>query len=230
MIVVQGGSFDMGDNTKVGDSDETPLHCVVVRTFAIGACEVTSDEYDQFAKATNRELPNVGDWGRGRRPVINITWEDANAYAMWLSAQTGKRYRLPTEAEWEYAARAGTKTEYWWGDKLAKGNAKCDGCGSQWDDKQTAPVGSFKPNSFGLHDTAGNVWEWVEDCWHENYNGAPTDGRAWREENGGMCNLRVIRGGSWDLNPVNLRSSNRGWNTADIRYDLIGFRLAQDLN
>jgi len=230
MLLVRGGTFNMAHFQGQGVQDELPVRSVAINTFAIGVCEVTFDEYDLFAKATKRKLPDDSGWARGRRPVINVSWEDAQAYAKWLSEQTGKRYRLPSEAEWEYAARAGTKSEYWWGDNIGRGQANCDGCGTQWDNKQTAPVGSFKPNSFGLHDTAGNVWEWVEDCWHLNYDGAPTDGRAWGQENGGDCGRRVIRGGSWNYTPWDLRSSTRFWSTAGTRDDLIGFRLAQDLN
>ena len=174
-------------------------------------------------------MPSDGDWGRGQRPVINVSWQDALENATWLSDQTGKRYRLPTEAEWEYAVRAETETKYYWGNDLIKGMANCDGCGSQWDNKQTAPVGSFRPNNFGLYDTAGNVWEWIQDCAHQNYTGAPTDGSAWLERGGGGCGLRVIRGGSWSDIPAYLRSSNRGGDSADKRNNFIGFRLAQDL-
>ena len=201
----------------------------IQKHFAIGRYEVTFDDYHRFAKSTGKSLPSDRDWGRGKRPVINVSWQDALEYATWLSDQTGKRYRLPTEAEWEYAARAGTETKYYWGNNLIKGMANCDGCGSQWDNKQTAPVGSFKPNNFGLYDTAGNVWEWVQDCSHENYTGAPTDGSAWLERGGGDCGQRVIRGGSWYNIPVFLRSSNRDWSHADYRSYNIGFRLAQDL-
>jgi formylglycine-generating enzyme required for sulfatase activity len=168
MVVVPAGSFQMGNVEGGGEKDETPVHAVTIqKPFAIGRYEGTFDEYDQFAKATNRKLPADQGWGRGHRPVINVSWEDVNAYVKWLSEQTGKRYRLPTEADWEYAARAGKETAYWWGNDFIKGMANCNGCGSQWDNKQTAPVGSFKPNALGLYDTAGNVWEWVEDCYHE---------------------------------------------------------------
>ena len=156
------------------------------------------------------------------------SWQDAVDYAKWLSEQTGKRYRFPTEAEWEYVARAGSETVYWWGNDIGKGMANCGGCESQWDNTQTAPVGSFDPNGFGVSDTAGNVWEWVEDCWHKNYKGAPGDGSAWLEGDGGDCGRRVIRGGSWTGVPEGLRSSYRGWNTAVHRNFNIGFRLAQD--
>lgn len=230
MIVIPDGSFRMGNLQGKNDKDEIPIHSVQLnKPFALSRFEVNFDEYDAFAKATGRELPEDRGWGRGRRPVINVSWEDAQAYAKWLSEQTGKRYRLPSEAEWEYATRAGSKTQYWWGDTIGRGQANCDGCGSHWDNKQTAPVGSFKVNPFGLYDTAGNVWEWVEDCWHGNYNDAPVDGRAWEEENGGICGQRVIRGGSWDGGPRDLRSSDRSRTIADNRYLYLGFRLAQDL-
>jgi formylglycine-generating enzyme required for sulfatase activity len=161
MVSIPRGEFRMGDIQGSGDADERPVHSVrIPRPFAMGRYEVTFYEYDVFARLmmTNRGwlarlmgrgLPGDEGWGRGRRPVINISWEDARAYAQWLSEQTGKRYRLPTEAEWEYAARAGTETAYWWGDEVGKNRANCAGCGSQWDDKQTAPVGSFASNPWG---------------------------------------------------------------------------------
>ena len=133
-------------------------------------------------------------WGRGDRPVINVSWDDAQAFVGWLSQETGESYRLPSEAEWEYAARAGTETRYSWGDEIGTNRANCDGCGSQWDDRQTAPVGSFPPNPFGLHDMHGNVGEWVEDCWNDSYRSAPADGIAWLS---GDCDRRLSRGGSW---------------------------------
>jgi formylglycine-generating enzyme required for sulfatase activity len=158
--------------------------------------------------------------------VINVSWKDAVAYAEWLSKQTGKRYRLPTEAEWEFAARAGTTTSYWWGDEVVENRANCRGCGSQWGGEQTAPAGSFKPNPFGLYDTAGNVWEWVQDCWHDSYKGAPGDGSAWEEEG---CGQRVMRGGSWGNGPEDVRSAGRSRNYPDSRSIHVGFRLAQDI-
>ncbi len=146
-------------------------------------------------------------WGRDTRPVINVSWTDAREYAAWLSRKTGKQYRLPSEAEWEYAARAGSTTAYSWGPAIGRGNANCNGCGSQWDDKQTAPVGRFAANRFGLHDMHGNVWEWVEDCRHETYAGAPRDGAAWTTS--GDCSFRYVRGGAWLSNPRFARSANR---------------------
>jgi formylglycine-generating enzyme required for sulfatase activity len=160
------------------------------------------------------------------RPLIFISWDDAQAYVAWLSRATGNVYRLLTEAEWEYAARAGSTTAYFWGEEIGEGNANCDRCGSRWDYQQTSPVGSFKPNAFGLYDMAGNVWQWVEDCYHANYDGAPTDGSAWIS---GGCQSRVVRGGSWDSDPRLLRSASRRGAGADSRTASIGFRVARSL-
>ena len=157
-----------------------------------------------------------------------MSWDDAKEYIAWLTRITGKEYRLLTEAEWEYAARAGATTAYSWGDEIGDGNANCDGCASHWDNKQTAPVGSFKPNAFGLYDMHGNVYEWVEDPWHDNYSGAPVDGSAWLE--GGEASRRVVRGGSWDDDPPYLRAAFRDRNSSDRRYYNLGFRLARTLN
>ncbi len=234
-VQVPAGSFLMGSakNEPGRDSDEGPQHPVTFgRAFAIGKYEVTFAQYDQFAAATGRALPSDSGWGRADRPVIHVSWDDAVAYTAWLSVKTGKDYRLPSEAEWEYAARAGTTTPYWWGKDIGQAGkvwANCGGCGSQWDMKQTAPVGSFPANAFGAHDTAGNVWEWVEDCYHQDYKGAPADGSAWVEANGGNCAQRVLRGGSWGSGPGGVRSANRVRSPADDRFNDVGFRLAQDL-
>jgi formylglycine-generating enzyme required for sulfatase activity len=232
MVIVPPGKFRMGDIQGSGDADEQPVHLVrIPRPFAMGRYAVTFDEYDLFARAMGRTPPDDEGWGRSRRPVIYVSWEDAVAYTKWLSEQTGKRYRLPTEAEWEYAVRAGTETAYWWGDEVRKNRANCANCGSEWDNKQTAPVGSFAPNPWGLYDTVGNVWEWVQDCWHESYEGAPGDGsKVWEAEGGGDCTLRVIRGGSWFDVPWGVRSAFRDWDKPDNRHDKLGFRLAQDLD
>ena len=219
MVVVLGDSFEMGDTQGQGFPDEKPVRTVRVATFAMGRCEVTFDEFDAFARATRRESPDDEGWGRGSRPVINVSWDDAVAYAQWLSGETGERYRLPSEAEWEYAARAGTETDFWWGNEIRQAGevwANCRDCGSEWDSRQTAPVGSFQPNDFGVYDTAGNVWEWVQDC-SEAAGG------------GGDCAPRVIRGGSWFNAPWSLRSAFRNWDYADNRNFSLGFRLARDL-
>ena len=141
--------------------------------FAVSKLEVTADEWDACVVlgGCTWPAPETG-FGRGTRPVMNVSWDDAQQYVAWLSTRTGKTYRLLSEAEWEYAARAGTSTAYFWGNEIGNGNANCNGCGSQWDHRRTAPVGSFAPNAFGLHDMHGNVWEWVQDCMHEDYNGA----------------------------------------------------------
>ena len=164
-------------------------------------------------------------WGRGSRPVIYVSWHDAQAYVAWLSRMTGKAYRLLTEAEWEYAARGGTTTAYSWGDEIGKNNANCNGCGSQRADR-TVPAGSFAANAFGLYDMFGNVWQWVEDCVHHNYDGAPTDGSAWTA---GDCEVRVVRGGSFGNSPRDLRAASRVWNPSVIRYYFLGFRVGRTL-
>ena len=163
--------------------------------------------------------------GTGRRPVIFVNWDDARSYVAWLSKITGKPYRLLSEAEYEYATRAGTTTAYPWGGEIGKNSANCDGCGSQWD-QQTAPVGSFAANGFGLYDMLGNVWEWTKDCYHDSYNGAPADGLAWTS---GNCSYRVLRSGSWNADPGYLRSAGRFGNTPEYRGSNLGFRVARTL-
>ena len=224
MVVIPAGSFQMGCVSGVGCYDkEQPVHQVTIpQALAIGKYEVTFEEYDRFTMPTGRVDDN--GWGRGRRPVINVSWQDAKDYVRWLSQETGESYRLLSESEWEYAARAGTVTAYSWGNEIDSGRANCDGCGSQWDDSQTAPVGSFSANGFGLHDMHGNVWEWVEDCWNGSYNGAPSNGGAWQQ---GNCSWRVLRGGSWLNLPWDLRSANRGWLTTGVGLDDVGFRVAR---
>lgn len=204
-------------------SDEKPQHEVKVASFWIGTYEVTFDEYDQFADVTGREKPSDQGWGRrDTQPVIHVSWDDAVAYAKWLSSETGRDYRLPTEAEWEYAARAGTTTRYWWGDELGSNNANCGECGSQWDNKQTAPVGSFEANKFGLHDTAGNVWEWTCSAPSNPYNGS--EGQCASSNEG---EERVLRGGCWFFDGWYVRSARRYAFDPGYRSDLIGFRLAR---
>lgn len=229
IVRIPAGTFMMGSSESEKDrkSDERPQREVTIAPFEMGKYEVTFDEYDSFAKATNRKLPDDQGWGRGRRPVINVTWHDTKSYVIWLSEQTGKKYRLPTEAEWEYAARAGTQTAYWWGNDIGQNNAVCAHCSNQWK-KQTAPVGSFNANVFDLHDTAGNVWEWVQDCWHKNYHNAPIDGSAWLNTNKGDCNRRMVRGGSWTNGPQGLHSTSRYWNIIDNANDNLGFRIVRD--
>ncbi|MFQ5588602.1 MAG: SUMF1/EgtB/PvdO family nonheme iron enzyme [Nitrospiria bacterium] len=230
MVEIPAGKFQMGDLQGKGYKREEPVHPVhIQRPFLMGKYEVTFEEYDAFALATKRDLPRDRGWGRGRRPVIRVSWNDVKKYIAWLNQKTGLGFRLPTEAEWEYEARAGTTTVYWWGNQVGQNNANCRDCGSPWDGLKTAPVDAFKPNAFGLYNMSGNVWEWVEDCWHADYDNAPEDGSAWGKENGGDCGLRVLRGGSWGGRPSNLRSAVRSWSDADSRFYNDGFRLARTL-
>ena len=227
MVVIPAGSFLMGC-VSGRDCDmykrDVPVHRVRIASFELSQYEVTFEEYDAFTDATGRRRTDDEGWGRGRRPVINVSWHDAVAYTQWLSSQTGEHYRLPSEAEWEYAARAGSTTKYSWGNDIGHNRANCGGCGSQRDGRQTAPVGSFSANSWGLHDMHGNVAEWVQDCWNDNYRGAPTDGSAWES---GECFLRVLRGGSWLIDPWELRSSNRLRDTNGDRNSYNGFRVVR---
>ena len=199
LVVVPPGSFEMGSPSGEAnrDDDEGPVHRVTFeRPFAVGVYEVTFGEWDACVSGggCGGYRPDDEGWGRGNRPVVNVSWDDVKAYVDWLTGKTGEEYRLLSEAEWEYVARAGTRTAYWWGDDFGQNRANCHGCGDSY--RPTAPVGSFSANPFGLHDVHGNVWEWVEDCWNDSYDGAPSDGSAWES---GNCERRVLRGGSWDV-------------------------------
>jgi formylglycine-generating enzyme required for sulfatase activity len=191
---------------------------------SVGACPKAGD-WD--ACVSVGACSKAGDSGYRRdRPVISVSWDDAQTYVAWLSKMTGQRYRLLTEAEWEYAARAGTTTAYFWGDDIGNGNAVCNGCGSPWDLTQPAPVGSFASNQFGLYDMAGNVFQWVQDCFHVNYDEAPIDGSAWTS---GACSNRIVRGASWLSFPQDLRSANRFGFPSDFRNLFLGFRVGRTL-
>jgi formylglycine-generating enzyme required for sulfatase activity len=225
MVIVPAGSFYMGSKyTETGArDDEFPRHRVTIaQPFAISRYPVTFDDYDRYCVAIGKDKPDERGWGRGKRPVINVLWDEAQDYCAWLTEQTGQPYRLPTEAEWEYAARAGTDTAYWWGDTLGVKRANGYDSGSQWSGQQTSPVGSFPANPFGLYDTSGNVWEWVQDRWHDNYQAAPTDGSAWET---GSSEYRVVRGGSWGNRTVNLRCAFRLGYLPYTRNNNLGFRL-----
>ena len=239
MVVLPAGSFSMGCLSN--DSDcydrEQPVHDVTLpNNLAMAVYEVTFAEYDRYVQATGVRRPDDDEgWGRGDRPVINVYWEEARAYARWLSEQTGHSYRLPTDAEWEYAARAGTTTKYSWGNVASHEQANygaeecCSGLAQgsdRWE--YTAPVGSFPANGFGLYDMHGNVYEWTQDCLHDSYRGAPTNGQAWEGANGGDCDRRVMRGGSWFSGPGDLRAAYRG-SRVSLRYSNLGLRLVQDL-
>ena len=231
MVVVPSGSYMMGSpGGESGRYDhEGPRHRVRIDyRLAVGVNEVTFAEWDACVSAggCRGHRPKDKRWGRGNRPVMNVSWDDAQLYVRWLSQRTGKSYRLLSESEWEYVARAGTTTRYNWGNEIGHNRANCYRCGSRWDDEKTAPVGSFSANAWGLYDVHGNVWEWVGDCWNDSYTGAPADGSAWER---GNCSSRVLRGGSWYYVPWSLRSANRSWITSGIRnYDL-GFRIARTL-
>jgi formylglycine-generating enzyme required for sulfatase activity len=229
MIVIPPGKFMMGSpqNEPDREAGEGPQHEVTgAEPFAVSKCEVTFAEWDACVAAS--ACPGVADgWGRGQMPVINVTWYDAKQYVAWLSQLTGKEYRLLTEAEWEYAARAGSGTRYSWGDVADVDRADCDGCGSHWDLQQTAPAGSFKANPFGLYDIHGNVWEWVEDTWHQNYDSAPSYASAWLS--GGDHNFRVIRGGSWRNESALVRAAVRVERNIHVRFDTLGVRVARTL-
>ncbi|WP_432696190.1 SUMF1/EgtB/PvdO family nonheme iron enzyme [Marinobacterium sp. YM272] len=227
MVVIPKGRFRMGDLHGQGDDNEYPVHQVVIdASFAFSRHEVTFAEYDQFANATGRRLPDDEGRGRGDLPVVNVSWNDARDYARWLAEQTGQPYRLPTEAEWEYVARAGTETIYWWGDELTPGMAVCDGCGTQWDAKQPAPAGSTAANPWGVHDMNGNVDEWVADCYLPRYTDTPTDGSAQLSSG---CDQRVMRGGSWFDIPRVIRSASRYRHPPDTSRNSWGFRVVLDL-
>jgi len=230
MVMVPAGQFTMGAplEDEFQNDHEGPQHEVTIaKPLAVSKFEVTFEDWDVCVAYGDCRRPSDGGWGRDRQPVINVSWEDIQLYVAWLSKMTGKTYRLLSEAEWEYAARAGTQTAYPWGDGIGEGNVTCYGCGSQWEGKQPAPVGSFAANAFGLYDMHGNVWEWVEDCYHDNYKGAPDDGSAWVAD--GDCSSRIVRGGSWGDYPIGLRSAARGGSTTVDRSNSGGFRLGRTL-
>jgi formylglycine-generating enzyme required for sulfatase activity len=224
LVVVPSGDFVMGSNDT---PYEKPEHTISIRKpFAIGRREVTFAEWDQCADGgACKHRPDDHGWGRGDRPAINISWDDAKLFVAWLSQKTGQKYRLPSEAEWEYAARAGTKTPFWWGKDVGSGRAQCDSCGNPTT-KQIVATGSFRPNGFGLYDTSGNAAEWVEDCWNDNYRNAPKDSAAWTS---GDCRLRVLRGGNFLSKATEIRSASRFRYDVDVRYYANGFRIVRDL-
>jgi len=243
MVVLPAGSFMMGSaSTEPGhDPNEAPLHEVTFATpFAIGRYEVTYDEWD--ACVADGGCTAVADegWGRGRRPVLYVNFEMAVGYTRWLSHRTGRSYRLPSEAQWEYAARGGTTTPWFWGDNPTRacefGNVGDDALREvrpEWPlhdcndgyARTTSPVGSFKPNGFGLHDMAGNAWEWVEDCYNPSYEGAPGDGSAWLS---GDCVRRVVRGGGWYNKPETVRPAMRYAGDDPTRQNnTLGFRVVR---
>lgn len=240
MVEIPTGTFMMGSLEEHGWSQERPIHEVTIeKRYAIGKYEVTFDEWDACVAdgGCDGYSPDDNGWGRGRQPVISISLDDAHSYVDWLAEKTGEDYRLPSEAEWEYAARAGTDTLFWWGDEIGVNNAACNRCGSEWDTKQPAPVGTFKPNPFGLYDVVGNVTEWVEDCASDGYENTPTDGSANLECTGANSRLNVMRGGGFSIGETETlkrpeRSSARLFNIAMDRTfgNSNGFRVAKSLD
>ena len=258
MVELPPGDFLMGSPEGEAPAEEIPtrpegieraekprVEVTIGRPFAIGKYEVTFAEWDACVEAEGCEhRPEDEGWGRGDRPVIHVSRTDAKRYARWLSERTGEEYRLPSEAEWEYAARAGTETARWWGDELGEGRVPCDGCGTRWDGRSTAPVGSFPANPWGLHDMLSNVEEWVADCWHGSHEGHPGDASAriesspwwreqgWKDRRGRPCRRPVERGGAYSFYPWTIRAASRDFYRPDPNWherkdDAQGFRLAR---
>jgi formylglycine-generating enzyme required for sulfatase activity len=259
MVGIPAGQFVMGSPASEDGrfENEGPRHVVAVKAFALAKYPVTNEEFLAFLHDSHytpkpcNSLQGIG-WDTSaeiqsyapfavvprRWPAVCLDWKDAQAYVKWLNGKLhqarpgipGDPYRLPSEAEWEYAARGGTATARWWGREIGSGNANCNGCGSRWDNKELADVDSFAPNPFGLYGILGNVWQWTADCWHRSYIGAPKDARPWNE---GDCTRHVLRGGSWNNLPVFVRSATRSGGAPDGgEYDyssLAGFRVARTL-
>ena len=227
MVWIPAGSFRMGSRIPTSDADEHPQHDVTVGQFAIGVNEVTIAEYSRFAKATNTGLPNLGAAAGADTasfPIYYVSWNDSLAYTKWLSQQTGENYTLPSEAQWEYAARAGSDRAYWWGRKLGRGNAHCFTCDTGLDPRRPTAIGRFNANKFGLFDTSGNVQEWVYDCYHPNHDSAPVDGSVFE---GGDCTVRVLKGGGYSSGPEELRNAARDKFRFDKGNDQTGIRVVR---
>jgi formylglycine-generating enzyme required for sulfatase activity len=217
--------FTMGSNSS--DPSERPAHKVALKNpYALGKYEVTVEQWNGCVQANVcPSIPSAAN-AAGNLPMRDVSWDEAQLFLKWLGTVSGKPYRLPTEAEWEYAARGGTTTRYWWGDQMRGGNSSCKGCGEPWNADAPPPVGSFVANPFGFFDMNGSVWEWVADCWHSSYKGAPADGSVW---NGGGCSSRVIRGGSWKEDASYMLSTTRFRYDATVRQSQNGFRVARSI-
>ncbi|GAB2902094.1 hypothetical protein GCM10027093_43900 [Paraburkholderia jirisanensis] len=225
MVSLPAGSFTMGGT--FGDPSERPPHHVTIAApFAIGKYEVTVEQWNACADANACPRLSPESNSVKNAPARDLSWDDAQLYVKWLAKTTSKPYRLPTEAEWEYAERGGTTTKYWWGDQMRKGQANCKDCGDPWHKEGPEPVGSFAANPYGLYDMNGSVWEWVSDCWHNSYQNAPNDGHAWDAPN---CNVRVIRGGSWREGSDYMLATTRFKYSQSVRQSQDGFRVAKDL-
>ncbi len=221
MLLVKGGVFEMGDSTGQGDKDELPVHSVTLPSYSMSQTEITFAQYDNYAKNVGKPLPNDEGWGRGQRPVINISWQDAHEFALWLSEKSGKTLRLPSESQWEYAAKASN-----WDAQNAGNKANCEGC-YKWDNKESVAVGQFPANALGLHDMQGNVWEWTADCYTDAY--APQESAPQEGALQASCSNKAVRGGSWYDLPSQLRSSNRSKAAINKHSNRIGFRLVETL-
>jgi len=225
LVSLPADAFTMGNNAS--DPSEKPAHQVRLGApFAIGKFEVTVQQWNACADAGGCPKVAQAPGTSASAPMRDVSWDDAQQYIKWLTAASGKPYRLPTEAEWEYAARGGSATPYWWGPKMATGKANCKDCGPPWNADRPANAGSFAANPYGLYDTSGSVWEWVADCWHNNFKDAPADGRAWDEPD---CRVRVIRGGSWREGTAYMVTSTRFKYDAGVRQAQNGFRVARSL-
>jgi len=225
MVVIPAGKFAMG-STSAKNSNERPRHDVSVNKIAASQYEITFSQYDLFAKAKGKKIPDSLYLDRETHPVIFISWDDAYYYTKWLTEETGQKYRLATEAEWEYLASTGKKSTFWWGYDEEPNRAHCFGCGTNLDPRKPTKIGSFGANAFGLYDTAGNVAEWVHDCWHENYKGAPEYADVWE---GGDCSYRVVRGGAYSTPPQSIRNAKRDKFKSDKAYDHIGLRVVREI-
>lgn len=220
MVALPAGQYEMG---STADPSERPPHRVQIAAFALGAYEVTQREWKACVAASAcSDKPRIGV-GNDRLPMMDLSWDDATQYVQWLRGVTRKSYRLPSEAEWEYAARAGATTPYPWGKEIGVGRADCSGCGGNYDSKLPAAIGSFPPNAWGIYDMQGGVAEWTQDCWHKNYDSAPANGSAWQS---GGCQEHVLRGGSWKNPPTDLTVSSRNFYDASVRYLANGLRVA----
>jgi formylglycine-generating enzyme required for sulfatase activity len=218
LVALKGGGVALGSND---DPSEKPVRRVTVAPFAIGKYPVTVAQWGACVAAKACAPVAAGDL---EAPVTNVSWNDAQDYVRWLSKATNRNYRLPSEAEWEYAARGGTSTKWWWGNQLKPGVANCKGCGEPYDPRQPAKVAEFQPNPFGLYGMAGGVDQWVADCWHKDYTGAPADAAPWTTSD---CSSHVLRGGSWKSDPSYLRTSARDQYDTSVRYVTHGFRVAR---
>ncbi|MBD8533206.1 MULTISPECIES: formylglycine-generating enzyme family protein [unclassified Massilia] len=225
LVALPTASFTMGNNTS--DPSERPAHKVTIGApFAIGKFEVTVQQWTACVTANGCPRVPLSPETSASAPMRDLSWDDAQQYVKWLGMISGQPYRLPTEAEWEFAARGGAATPYWWGAQMAQGKANCKDCGQPWNSERPANAGSYPPNGYGIHDTSGSVWEWVADCWHNNYKDAPADARTWDEPG---CRVRVIRGGSWREGAAYMVTSTRFRYDASVRQSQNGFRVARSI-